>query len=393
MLVGTSLDFQYADSEFFGLEGEPRGERAFPLRGEYYGASLNLAIRAGFTDDLELELLVPFRLVSYASDPVLLLPQPAGSPLSSIDYYQENVIQLAQTTAGLADVQVAARYRWLRSPLQLTTELRLATPGGYDGPAGTFGERPESAQDFAENVTTYVRPENVTDDVTLGDGVVELTLRQQLGVSFSSGTFVAGDVGYALRFGGAGDQLVASLRAGQLIEGVVMLFAGASMALSVEEGRIIGVSVAAEDPTLPAEDYGGTTNLLLREVRLQRDWLNVYGGVIVRLSPEVELKAAYARTVWGRNVAAVNTVTIGIAARAHLIDPPAPEPTPAEEPVDQAAVDAEPVAERPASGDPVDGPRRPAPGAPGPRPNGPPADAPLGEEATPEPHAGDDRTR
>jgi hypothetical protein len=367
LVISTGLDFQYADSEFFGLDGEPRGERAFPLNGEYYGASLNTSIRVGLTDALEAELVVPFRVVSYASEPVVLLPQPADSPLSSLDYYQQNVIRLSRTTAGLADVQLAARYRWTSGLFLTTTELRLQVPGGYDAPAGTFGERPASAEMFANDVERFVRPENVTDDVTLGDGQVDLTLRQHFGVSFPTATFVAGDVGYNLRFGGAADQILASLRAGQLIEGVVLPFVGASMAISVEDGRPIGVSVAAEDPELPAEDYGGSTNLLLREVRLLRDYVDVHAGVIIRLSPEVELKVAYGRIVWGRNVAAVNRVSVGFAGRTQLFELPSP-PAAASEPVEPEPVEPEPVEPEPVEPEPVD------PEAMGPELEGQPVD-------------------
>jgi len=318
MFLSTGFDGQYARGEFFGFDGDPSEERNFPLRGEYLGATMTFDARVGLTDELELELMVPLRVVTYTSDPVILIPQPMGSMESAFDYYQQNLIELSQGTMGLADIEVAGRYRFLAQPFLLTGELRLKVPGGYDGPSGTFGSNPTDTQDFMDNVGTYVSPENISDDVTLGDGQVDLIGRLLFGAAFDTGTFFAGDAGYNVRFDDAGHQFLASLRVGQLIENVVLLFAGASLAMSVTEGRVIGVSVAAQDPNVPAAEFGGLTNILLREVRLQRDYLNVYGGVIFRISPSVEIKLAYARTAWGRNVAAVNTFTIGVGARTTL---------------------------------------------------------------------------
>ena len=339
VVVGVGADVGYADREFFGFADAPGqpvspGARPFPLRGRYVGGGARLGIRAGFTDDLELELSVPIQFVSYRSDPVLLLPQPDDATESSLDYYQRNVIDLSQTTWGLADLGLAARYRWLANPLAIATEVRIKTPTGYRGPSGTFGDRPNSAEDFATNAGTYASPRNVQDDVTLGDGQADVTARLQIGAAFPTRTFVRGDVGYNLRLGDAGDQFVASLRAGQSIAGTVLLFAGASLAYTVEPGRVIGVSVAAVDPTLPADQYVGTANLLLREVRLQRDSVDVSGGVLVRLTPEVELTLSYSQTVWGRNTSEVHVVGLSLSARTHLAPPPPPpepEPVPAPE--------------------------------------------------------------
>lgn len=343
--LSSGFDFQFADQEYFGLDGEPKGLRAFPLNGQYYGASFNLGVRAGFTDNLEMELLIPFRIVSYTSDPVVLIPQPPGSMESSLDYYQQNVIDLSEADAGLADVEIAGRYRWTGHPFVTTTELRLKVPGGYDGPAGTFGERPESTEVFLANVGTFVRPGNVQDDVTLGDGQIDISVSQLFGAGFRSGTFIAGDVGYRLRLDGAADQVTASLRVGQRLGDRLLGFVGGSSAIAVEDGRIIGVSVAATDPGLPAEEYGGLDNLLLREVELRRDFINVYGGLILRINDEAEMKLAYGRTVWGKNVAAVNTFTLAFAGRMHLFEavappPPELEPEPVEDELPEEYVDA-----------------------------------------------------
>jgi hypothetical protein len=315
LVVGLGYDFQIANREWFGLEGEPSARRVFPLNGQYTASSLTLGLRAGFTDQLEFELQVPVRLVSYLSDPVLLLEEPVSEAMRGLDFYQENIIDLGRDAVGVGDIVLAGRWGWSRWPVATSTELRIKTPTGYRGPAGTFGESPESAEVFAADPTRFVNPDNVRDDVVLGDGQLDIALIQHVGAAFDTRTFVRAELGYNLRLGGAGDQLLAALRAGQLLGDVILLYAGAQLALTVENGRFIGVSVAAQDPGLPAADYGGLTNILLRELRLQYDAVQVSGGAILRILPNVELNAGYFRTVWGRNTAAVQGFAISLAVR------------------------------------------------------------------------------
>ncbi|GAB4215933.1 MAG: hypothetical protein OHK0013_41910 [Sandaracinaceae bacterium] len=342
LVVSSGADYQYANTEFFGFADGPGGrtfdgERPFPLRGRYVGGNLRFGVRAGLTDQLEVELGIPLTIVSFQGDPVLLLPQPADSTEDSIDYYQRNIINLNQTNGGIGDIHFAVRYRWLLEPIVVATEVRLKVPGGYQTPAGTFGERPTSRQDFVENAATYVAPANVRDDITLGDGQLDLTARLLLGMSFDTGTFVRVEGGYNVRFD-AGHQVLAALRAGQFVADWLLLYAGVGLAYTVTPGRIIGVSVAAEDPLLPADRYLGVDNLFLREVRLQRDVLDVQGGAIFRITPEAELNVGYGRIVWGRNTAAVNSVFMSISVRTDLGRPAEPEPLSEPEPV---AVEAE----------------------------------------------------
>lgn len=318
VVLGAAFEFQFADGEFLDERG---AEQPFPLRGAYRGATFNLAARFGLTDAFELELQLPFRLVAYRSDPVILLEQPPGSTAAALDFYQENVLDFSQLQAGTADLSLAARYRlWLDRLGALAIQLRFATPTGYDPPSGTFGDRPTDQQDFVENVETFVRPENVTDDVTLGYGVVVLEPSVLLGLAFSSGTFLRLDAGYQFRFGGGGDQLVGAFKVGQLLGDRVLLFAEARATWAVTEGRVIGISVAAEDPELPATAYGGTTNLVLRELTLDRDAVDVGGGALFKLTPGLEAFVGGSRTVWGRNTAAIASVYAGLAWRTDLFD-------------------------------------------------------------------------
>lgn len=313
-VFSTFYSFQTARQEFF----EERVARNFPLNGRYTGQSFVFGVRAGITDRLEVELQVPIRSVTYESDPVLLLQRPMNSMLTDFQWAQRNIIALSRSSSGVGDINVAARYRLLLRPIALAGELRIKVPTGYRGPAGTFGAQPTSSADFLANAGTYVTPQNVQDDVTLGDGQVDVTPSVLLGVAFPSRTFLRLDVGYNLRFAPAAHQFQAALRFGQIF-GDVLFYGWAQFAYAVTRGDLIGVSVAAIDPDLPASQYGGTNNLLLRELRLERDALDLGFGVIFHLTQQVEMNVGYARTIWGRNTAATDSVSIGVAVRADML--------------------------------------------------------------------------
>lgn len=318
-VVAAGYSYQFARQEWFSRDDTSfRDARNFPLQGRYQASSFYIQTRVGITDRLELELSLPLKLVSYSSDSVLLLPNSpvAATPEEELDYYQRNIINLGRTRSGIGDITLAARYRWLLQPFALATELRIKAPTGYDGPVGTFGARPTSAQDFVDNAGTYTRPENVQDDVTLGDAQLDVALNVLFGYAFPTHTFVRVDAGYNLRFGGAADQFVSRLSVGQLIGKSVLLYAGGQLTYSTQRGEFIGISVAASDPNLPAVDYAGLTNLYLREVRLERDALDLNVGAIFKITDTVELNIGYGRTVWGRNTAVSNSLSLGIAVRS-----------------------------------------------------------------------------
>jgi hypothetical protein len=320
--TSAGVYYQYANSEFFAEQANARGvfgEVPFSLGGQFHSGTMFVGMRAGVAERFEFELNVPFRLVSYTADPVILLPRPMGFIGDEADYYRRNIINLSRATAGVADINLALRYQlFSRSPFVLAAELRLKMPTGYAAPAGTFGERPTSAADFLARAGELVRPENIRDDVTLGDGQLDVTTSLLAGVALRTGTFVRLDASFVARTEGAGQQLQGAFRVGQSIGRLFVFFAGVSGQVSVTQGRVIGISVAAQDPLVPAEQYGRandpTFNLLLREVRLDRDMLDVSGGFILRMSPSTELNLAYTRTMLGRNVSATNTLSLSVSA-------------------------------------------------------------------------------
>ena len=304
------FDYQAATEEFL----ESGGSQPFPLRGRFRGTTFEIGARVGAFDGFEFEIDIPLKTVSYNADPVILLPTEAAGT-DALDYYQENIIALDETTMGVGDIRVSGRWQLFRSSLAGALELRLKTPTGYKAPAGTFGRDPQSAEDFLTNVVSYVKPENVSDDVTLGDGQLDIGGAILLGWALPTRTFFRLDLGGDVRFGGAGDRVLGAFKLGQFVSDHILFVLGTSVDISVQKGDIIGVSVAAEDPTVPAADYGGTTNLVLREVRLDHDAYVINGGVIVRVTDQVEATIEYNRIIHGRNISAVQGLSFGMSVR------------------------------------------------------------------------------
>ncbi len=317
LVISGGFDFQYADSEF--LDSGP--ERSFPLRGKFLGATFNLATRIGLTENFEVAASIPLKLVSYGSDPVILSPAPAQlSGEQALNYYQNNLIDFSQSGAGVGDIQIAGRYALLRQPIALALQVGIKAPTGYEPPQGTFGREPETVEEFDRQKGELVNPENIEDDVSLGGAQMDLDAQLLMGVAFSSGLFARLGAGYKIRLGGAGDQIVADVKVGQRIAKKLLLYAGAQFAYSIEEGKSIGVTVSAVDPDLGAASFiqGNNTRAYVR--RLQYDALDVGGGLIWRMTKEVELNFNYSRIVWGSFIAANNTGSVTMIWHTDLGD-------------------------------------------------------------------------
>jgi len=304
------LEYQWAGQEFL----DRRVPSEFPLNGSYSATRFEVGARYGLGAGFDVELSIPIQIVSFQSDPVILLVDD-GPPETALDRAQESVLDFTQTRAGVADIRALVRKQWVRTPLAFATTLEVKIPAGYRGPAGTFGSEPTTDDELIAAATEAIDQANVEDDIALGDGQVDIVSMAHLGWASRSGWFTRGAVGYAWRLGEAGDELRSEARVGKLFGRKFLLFAGAQLRYAVGQGKLIGVSVAAIDPSLPATEFGGFTNLNLRNLRLERDALRVDGGLIYRLSKTLELNANYARTVWGRNTTAVNSLAFALAGR------------------------------------------------------------------------------
>lgn len=310
LVLGAKLMYQFAEDEFL----DTRSAQPFPLNGSFQSTVLELQSRVGLAEGIDFEMQLPVRSVSYASDPVILLP----TTDASLDTFQENVINLARDRAGFADLRLGLRYQFLARPFAMAFQTLFEVPLGYEGPSGTFGDQPDTQEEFLENAAEFVRPGNVEDDVTLGDGVLNVHFRLHVGWAARFGLFVRGMGGYNIRLDGAGDEVEGEFRMGQVFGRRWLVYAGSDFAVATEQGRRVGISVAAIDPTLPATQYGGTFNLNLRELRLERDFATVSGGVIYRISSDLEVNVSYDRILWGRNVSAVNTLGLTVAGRVQI---------------------------------------------------------------------------
>lgn len=311
VVFSTGFSYQTARREFF----EQGGSRNYPLNGQYMGTTYSFGVRAGVGERLELELGIPLRTIGYSSDPVILLPRPAGYMGDEATYYRQSILNLSRNASGFGDLTLAARYRLLLNPIAVAVEVRVKAPTGYQGPSGTFGDQPQTNAQFLADPSRYARPENIRDDVTLGDGQLDVAPSVLLGTSFRTHTFLRLDAGYNIRFGGAGHQAMGTFSVGQGVGPLVLFYAWVRGVVTVTEGRVLGVSVAATNPDLPASQYAGLNNLMLRELRFERDSLDIGGGVIFRLSSDTEFNVGYSRTLWGRNTALVDALSLTLAVR------------------------------------------------------------------------------
>lgn len=315
-LMQTGFDVQLANSEFI----DRGGEQAFPLNGRSAGANLNLGIRIGLFDRLELEVGLPVRVVTYVSDPAIVADFSGDDIDQAGQFYRDNVLDFSQTAAGIGDLRIAGRYQIFLQPLAVAAEVGLKIPTGYEGPAGTFGREPSTLDAFEQQQQDLAQPDRVRDDVTLGDAQVDLSASVLVGVAFSTGTFIRASAGYNLRFGGAGDQILGDVRVGQSIGPKILLYGFGRIAYSIQDGDSIGISLVAEDPELGADSFAFGQNIRPIVRPLQTDLLDVGGGAIWRVTRSSEVNVAYTRTVWGRFAAATNTLSLSVGFRLELYD-------------------------------------------------------------------------
>lgn len=305
LVVTGRYDFAVADEEFL----DERKAQVYSLNGRLQSSTYSIGARFGAAKGLEFEFDLPIKQVAYTADPVILVDG------DNLDFFQENIINLNRSASGLGDLRFAGRYQLFRGQWVGALQVGAKIPTGYDRPQGTFGANPQSRQEFLDRIGEFVRPDRVSDDVTLGDGQVDADVGFLLGWASSKGTFLRLDSLFRLRLGGAGDQLVSSFRVGQRLGQRLMFYVGADVEYTVFDGDLIGVSVAATDPTLPADEYGGLDNLLLRELRLERDQASLPVGLILRVTDVVEVNGSWANVFWGRNTAAANIFSLGIGLR------------------------------------------------------------------------------
>ena len=124
------------------------------------------------------------------------------------------------------------------------------------------------------------------------------------------------------RFSGPGQQVVAGAKVGENIRDVVILYAGARVAYTVNQGDVYGTTINSTDPTAPVDQYPSTSTnpprLILQfdPALLDQSYLFFDAGLIVRVMPLCELRAGYSRALWGINFPELSTVSFGVAVVA-----------------------------------------------------------------------------
>ena len=242
----------------------------------------------------------------------MILSESSDSNTSDFDFYQENIINFNQSTMGLGDLHIAPRFQLSTYPIASSLELGFTAPTGYAPPAGTFGSRPTSVDQFVEEAGSLARPENIQDDVTLGDGVFAFTPTLHLGYGSSIGFFVRWSEGIRVRNQDAGNLLISEFKLGQFIRPWLLVYGGVYHEYTMTKGRPIGVSVAAIDASLEASQYQGLNNLKPILVTLDRDQLVLPAGALFKVSQNVDLTCSYSIVMWGRNVAKSHVMSVGI---------------------------------------------------------------------------------
>ncbi len=313
--ISARYDYAYARDEFLSSTGRLT---PFSLNGQYSANTYSIGARLGLSEWLELEMSLPLREVTYQADPVILTPTPLSGD-EAYDHYQRNILNFNQSAIGIADIGIAARMRLMTAPIVMSLELGVSVPAGYAPPEGTFGDRPQSIDELLSDTGRYVRPENIRDDVTLGDGVFAFTPMLHAGFGTGGGFFARASAGLRVRLNDAGDALVGEVKVGQSLRPWLLVFVGVSGEKAVTKGRVIGVSVAAKDATLPAADYGDLSALELIEVTLDRDMLSLPVGFLVRPQRDVELSVNYGQVLWGRNVAKSHVLSLGFTVRTSYL--------------------------------------------------------------------------
>ena len=291
IVVGLNAGGQFARKEFL-----PDGKlQRFPLRGAADNYFLEVGGRYGLGGGFEISARTLLKGISYQSDAVLL---PGNPPPKTLAENRAAVFDFSQRAVGLADIYVGLGYQHLKKPLRLASSLELKFPTGYRKPRETFNQGTPA-------------PDRIGDDVTLGDGQVDLQYKLELGVFIRATRSVLQlDAGYRARFNGPGHQAIGQIKIGQMIGRFLLLYAAVNGARTVFDGEVIGKSYIAVNPDVLAKDYAGT-DIKEVELTLDRDFVEVSGGAILRFARR-EWVLRVAHTVLGKNYSQLTSVSIGM---------------------------------------------------------------------------------
>ncbi len=300
LAVKISADYQWAEKEWL-IDGN---FQEFPLDGRYFGGNLRLGVRYGITPRLEVGASMQISHAEYQADEVWLGPPvtPEIGEITTGEGLIDSVLSLDRSVTGVGDVNVWVKCRV--SPLDFwrvvfTPAVEFKIPTGYAAPSGTF------ADDDPVN--------GVADDVTLGDGQLDITIRAHGGFVPHPRWFIRADVGFRARFFGPGQQVVGGAKTGVRIGTFFIPYVEGTIEHSVTEGQVIGTSLATSVPEKPARELRAA-DLKPLEIRLDRSILTIRAGAIFSLETW-EVDIGYSGVLWGRNTSRVHTISAGVTLK------------------------------------------------------------------------------
>lgn len=291
-VLALDSNYQSADEEYL-----PDGElQQFPLDGNFTSITFGIGARYGITDRFEAALGMNFKQINFEADPVLL-EIPEGNPGSQ--ELNEAIFDFSESAAGVGDAQLHGRYALVSGLVRVTSQTSIQFPVGYETPRGTFADNSPS-------------PAAIEDDVTLGDGQTNLTQSFLFGAYIpATRSFARLDAGYRHRVGTPGDQAVGGVSVGQYLGDNFLLFVAGNGAYTLFEGESIGKSFITRSPGKAASELDATEDIEVIDITLDKDYLNVEGGVILRLR-DLEMRASYGQIVWGQNIPRISSFSLGV---------------------------------------------------------------------------------
>lgn len=289
-----STDVQFANREFV----IDRDLQRFPLDGRYWGGNFRTDLRYGINDRLEIGGSLAFAYAAYSSDEVFFGDQVIDTSQTpgSAQSIRANVVSFDQTAVGLGDLRLFMRNRL--TPVGravVATEIGAKIPTGYRQPSGTFEDDSPS--------------EGITDDVTLGDGQMDLHAMLLTGFSPTWDWFIRVDVGARARFFGPAPQVIGAFKTGYRVAPNFLPYLFADAQVSVGEGRVIGQSFIAEDPKISAIDFE-FSDVSTVDLTLDRSAVVAGVGAIFALGDR-DIDLNYSYVAWGENTAQLHMFSVG----------------------------------------------------------------------------------
>ena len=287
MKVG--FDLQFAGKEFL-INGN---YGSYPLEGRYSSANLRLQVRYGVTDRFEVGGGFSFSHINYESEEFVV---PADDPNEP-----DSIASFDKSATGPADVNLYARFRFTplgRAVAAVGLEAKL--PTGYDKPTGTWLNDDPS--------------QGIADDVSLGDGQMDLTPMFHAGFVPLDPWFIRADVGFRFRFFGPGHQVVGGLKTGVRIGDHVLPYASLDIEHTVNKGKVVGKTYTSNAPDKPVEEFNPDTDIEVLDFRLDRSALTPSAGVLI-LFKNWELDVGYRVVAWGINTGQIHSINVGVTIR------------------------------------------------------------------------------